>query len=59
MAIAQESETTYWSIDESSQDPFLDWIVALGTDAYPPLVHSVSYGSIATEVRPKYPRKNL
>jgi len=49
MAIAQNSPTTYWSIDSNSQDPFLDWVVALGNTTNPPLVHSISYGSIATE----------
>jgi tripeptidyl-peptidase-1 len=49
MAIAQDAPTTYWSIDANSQDPFLDWAVALGNTTNPPLVHSISYGSIATE----------
>jgi len=49
MAVAQNSPTTYWSIDPNSVDPFLDWIIALAGTAYPPLVHSMSYGSIAKE----------
>jgi len=49
MAIAQNAPTTYWSIDSNSQDPFLDWSVALSNTTNPPLVHSISYGSIATE----------
>ncbi|KAL6080160.1 Prokumamolisin, activation domain containing protein [Balamuthia mandrillaris] len=49
MAIAQEATTTYWSIDASAQDPFLDWILALYKTSNPPLVHSISYGSLAAE----------
>eukprot|EP01087_Luapelamoeba_hula_P001899 TRINITY_DN116_c0_g1_i1.p1 TRINITY_DN116_c0_g1~~TRINITY_DN116_c0_g1_i1.p1 ORF type:complete len:570 (+),score=74.79 TRINITY_DN116_c0_g1_i1:169-1878(+) len=48
-SIAQNVDTTYWSISTAAQDPFLDWIVALANISSPPLVHSISYGSIATE----------
>jgi tripeptidyl-peptidase-1 len=49
MAVAQNSPTWFWSIDQSAQDPFLDWVVALSTTSNAPLIHSISYGSIATE----------
>jgi len=49
IAMSQGSPTWYWSIDSSSQDPFYDWIQALGNTQNAPLVHSISYGSIATE----------
>ncbi len=49
MAVAQGAKTTYWSIPASAQDIFLDWIVALAGTPNPPSVHSISYGSIATE----------
>jgi len=49
LAIAQNAETTYWSINPNAQDPFLDWVVALAKTAKPPLVHSISYGSLAKE----------
>jgi tripeptidyl-peptidase-1 len=49
MAMAQNAPTTFWSMDSTSQDPFYDWIIALAGTANPPLVHSISYGSIATE----------
>jgi len=49
IAVAQGSPTTFWSIDPNSQDPFVDWVVAVSGTAYPPLVHSMSYGSIAKE----------
>jgi tripeptidyl-peptidase-1 len=49
MAVAQRATTTFWSISASSQDPFYDWIVALASTSNPPSVHSISYGSIATE----------
>lgn len=49
MAMAQNSATTFWSMSASSQDPFYDWIIALSSTSNPPHVHSISYGSIATE----------
>jgi tripeptidyl-peptidase-1 len=51
MAMAQRASTTYWSIPANSQDEdiFLEWIVALAGTPNPPFVHSISYGSIATE----------
>jgi len=49
MGVAQDVHTTYWSIGDQAQDPFLDWIVALANLTNPPLVHSISYGSISTE----------
>eukprot|EP00475_Leptophrys_vorax_P037869 TRINITY_DN6585_c1_g1_i1.p1 TRINITY_DN6585_c1_g1~~TRINITY_DN6585_c1_g1_i1.p1 ORF type:complete len:568 (+),score=140.45 TRINITY_DN6585_c1_g1_i1:310-2013(+) len=44
MAIAQGAETTYWNIDSSSSDPFLDWVEALSYRSSLPQVHSISYG---------------
>jgi tripeptidyl-peptidase-1 len=44
MAIAQMAETTYWNIDNSASDPFLDWVEALSYYSNPPQVHSISYG---------------
>lgn len=44
MGVAQGAETTYWSIDSSSSDPFLDWAQALAGTANVPQVHSISYG---------------
>lgn len=49
MAVAQNAPTWFWSIDQSAQDPFLDWVLALSTMQNAPLIHSISYGSIATE----------
>lgn len=46
--IAQGLNLTYWSIPGNG-DIFLDWIEAVSSDANAPLVHSVSYGSIAPE----------
>lgn len=48
MAVAQNSPSTFWSIADED-DPFTDWVVALSNDANPPLVHSISYGSIEPE----------
>lgn len=49
MAMAQNAPTTFWSIPPNSQDPFYDWIIKLSNTSNPPLVHSISYGSIAAE----------
>jgi len=49
MAVSQGAPTWFWSIDQSAQDPFYAWVQALGNTQNPPLVHSISYGSIATE----------
>lgn len=45
-SIAQNASTTYWSIPVDSQDPFLDWVIAVASSAQPPLVHSISYGAV-------------
>jgi tripeptidyl-peptidase-1 len=54
MAIAQGAPTTYWSVKESSSsdDPFLDWILAVANTSNPPLVHSISYGSVEQDNDP-------
>jgi tripeptidyl-peptidase-1 len=44
MAVAQGAETTYWNIDASANDPFLDWAEALSHYSNIPQVHSISYG---------------
>jgi len=49
LAIAQGAATTYWSINQNAEDPFLDWVVALANTTNPPVVHSISYGSLAKE----------
>jgi len=49
MAIAEGAETTYWSIPQSASDIFLEWILAVSDASSPPLVHSMSYGSIESE----------
>jgi tripeptidyl-peptidase-1 len=50
MALAPGAATTFWSIATTSQDPFLDWIEALSSASDPPLIHSISYGSIESEL---------
>jgi len=52
MAMAPGAATTFWAITSSSQDPFLDWIEALSAYSDPPLIHSISYGSIESELDP-------
>jgi tripeptidyl-peptidase-1 len=44
MAIAQGAATTYWSIADTANDPFLDWAEALAQTSNLPQVHSISYG---------------
>jgi len=51
MAIAQGSPTTFWSIANSG-DIFLNWILAVADAKNPPLVHSMSYGSVESEENP-------
>jgi len=49
MAVAQNSPTWFWAIDPNIQDPFYAWAQDVGNMQNPPLVHSISYGSVATE----------
>jgi len=51
MAVAQNSPTTFWSVG-SAGDIFLNWILAVANMTNPPLVHSMSYGSIEVEEDP-------
>jgi tripeptidyl-peptidase-1 len=48
IAVSQVTPTTYWY--EDSTDSFLAWIKAVASTENPPLVHSMSYGSIETEL---------
>jgi tripeptidyl-peptidase-1 len=50
MAVAQIAPTTYWSEANSLGDIFYKWIVEVGDYTNPPLVHSISYGSIEDEL---------
>jgi tripeptidyl-peptidase-1 len=52
MAVAQNSPTTYWSVSASADDPFLEWITQIAATSNPPLVHSISYGSVESESDP-------
>jgi len=56
MGLAQDSPTTYWSVPApgSSQfEPFLEWIIAVANVSNPPLVHSVSYGDMESDLSPE------
>jgi tripeptidyl-peptidase-1 len=44
IGVANQIPLTFWSIASSDNTPFYDWIVAVSNTAYPPLVHSMSYG---------------
>jgi len=48
LAVAQEANSTYWSVPPIN-DPFLSWSEAVAADSRPPLVHSISYGSVETQ----------
>jgi len=50
MAVAQLAPTTFWSEDNSFGDIFYKWIVEVAATSNPPLVHSISYGSIEDEL---------
>lgn len=49
LAVSQQTPTTFWYINNELQ-PFLTWIEAVAGTSGPPLVHSISYGSIETSV---------
>jgi tripeptidyl-peptidase-1 len=48
MALSQLTPTTYWY--DGALDCFVDWILAVAADPNPPLVNSISYGSIETSL---------
>jgi tripeptidyl-peptidase I len=48
IAVSQVTPTTYWY--EGATDSFLAWIKAVADTTNPPLVHSISYGSIETSL---------
>jgi tripeptidyl-peptidase-1 len=48
IAVSQGTPTTYWY--EDAADSFLAWIQAVAETENPPLVHSISYGSIEDEL---------
>lgn len=43
----------YYSIDKNSETPFYDWIIEVGQNPTPPLVHSVSYGDVENQAAAK------
>ena len=42
--MSQNTITTYWYVD--SMDPFMDYVTELADEEDPPLVNSISWGSI-------------
>ena len=47
MGIAQHTATIYWyTANTGATNPFVDWITAVSSDPDPPLINSVSWGSI-------------
>lgn len=48
IAVSQTTPTTYWY--EDAIDSFLAWIQEVAATENPPLVHSISYGGIETEI---------
>jgi len=52
IAVAQGANTTFWSIPANNSDIFLAWAIAVSNTTNPPLVHSMSYGSIENENDP-------
>jgi len=44
MGVAQQTSTIYWYV--GGNDPFTDWITDVANDPNPPLVNSMSWGSI-------------
>jgi len=48
MAVAQGAPTWFW-VQGGTGDVFLEWITAVAATSNPPLVHSISYGSLEPE----------
>ncbi len=48
LAVANNVALTYWSVPGDG-DIFLQWIEAVSSTRNPPLIHSLSYGSLAPE----------
>jgi len=48
IGVSQGTPTTYWY--DGATDSFLNWIQAVADTENPPLVHSISYGSIETSL---------
>lgn len=46
IGVSQVTPTTYWYVDEPNS--FLNWIIALSDSVNPPLVNSISFGSLET-----------
>jgi hypothetical protein len=44
MGIAQDTQTVYWY--EGGSDPFVDYVTNVADDPDPPLVNSISWGSV-------------
>jgi hypothetical protein len=44
MGIAQGTQTVYWY--QGGSDPFVDYMTAIADDADPPLINSISWGSV-------------
>jgi len=48
LAVTQNATLTYWSVPGNG-DIFLQWVEAVTSTPNPPLIHSLSYGSLAPE----------
>jgi tripeptidyl-peptidase-1 len=48
MSVAQNAQTWFW-VQGGTGDVFLEWIQAVAATQNPPLVHSISYGSLEPE----------
>lgn len=47
MGVAQQTATIYWYQEQTdTSDPFVDWITDVANASNPPLVNSISWGSI-------------
>jgi len=54
IAVSNGTPTTYWY--EDSTDSFLSWIQAMADMEKPPLVNSISYGSVEDELPSAFPK---
>jgi tripeptidyl-peptidase-1 len=52
MAMAPGADLTFWTISDSSDDPYLDWSTQVAAEANPPQVHSISFSDTESYIPP-------
>jgi tripeptidyl-peptidase-1 len=52
MAMAPGADTTFWTISDSADDPYLDWSIQIAAEPNPPQVNSISYSDSESLIPP-------